>query len=100
MDSGYNESNITDRQLLHIQNVPNGNSGVVKDYISERMRTAEILNSKAKAIVSNIKPPWRPLSTAQAVYEAQIEKNFKLGLTKRYGLIDNIMWGIFDWQES
>ena len=111
MDSGYNESDRMDRQLLHIQKAPNGNSGVVKEYIAERKRTAhehkperldarEILNREAKEIVSNIKPPWRPSPTAQAIYEAHIEENYQLGLTKRYRLIDDIMWGIFDWQES
>ena len=111
MDSGYNESDRMDRQLLHIEKVPNGNSGVVKDYIAECKRTAhehkperldarEILNREAKEIVSNIKPPWRPSPTAQAIYEAHIEENFQLGLTKRYRLIDDIMWGIFDWQQS
>ena len=130
MDSGYNESDRMDRQLLHIQKAPNGNSGVVKAYIAERKRfndghpilsyhckprikpqlinsimsgtlnARERLNREAKEIVSNIKPPWRPSPTAQAIYEAHIEENYQLGLTKRYRLIDDIMWGIFDWQES
>ena len=111
MDSGFNESDIMDRQLLHIDKVPYGNSGVVKDYIAEckstshehkpeRLDARETLNREAKEIVSNIKPPWRPSPTAQAIYESYIEENFQLGLIKRYRLIDNIMWGIFDWQES
>ena len=111
MDSGFNESDRMDRQLLHIDKVPYGNSGVVKDYIAKCKRTShehkpeklddrEILNREAKEIVSNIKPPWRPSPTAQAIYKSYIEENFQLGLIERYRLIDDIMWGIFDWQES
>ena len=122
MDSGYNERDKMDRQLLNIQRIPydisHENDQVVKDYIAERQRFRDghpVLSYHCKPrikpkLINSImfglldyksRKPHKNLSpTAQAIYEAHVEENNKLGLIERYRLIDDIMWGIFDRQES
>jgi hypothetical protein len=104
MDSGYNESDKMDRQLLNIQRIPydisHEKDQVAKDYITERKRFRGGENLELSRSYTSRKPHKNLFPTAQAIYEAHVEENNKLGLIERYRLIDDIMWGIFDWQES
>lgn len=119
------EYHITNRRLLHIENgysisTPR-KKRIIKDYLKERSDLRKSIKENERYIIQDVesknKPIWTPqeqspyqgkkiftrLATRSAaeIYQDQVELNRKKGeeTIHRYYLIDQVMLGIFDWQQ-
>ncbi len=110
---GINDSHeyhITNRRLLHIENgysisTPR-KKRIIKDYLKERSDLRKAIKENERYIIQDVesknKPIWTPPTRSAAeIYQDQVELNRKKGeeTIHRYYLIDQVMLGIFDWQQ-